>query len=327
MNNPYEENNLDSCVSIPPRGVTYALPYSDLTPLVKHRVGDLIVNSDWSKYYEPPQASTLAAGPLGWILEHKDLDLQFTHGAEHAIGEIAKRYSPDRIICPQYSYPGYQRIANQAGATLESYVDSDDLDARLEASPATMKSIVIVTFPGNPINNSIPLHSVTNLPCGAVIIDCTYGRLNGHELQSGAAAATEANIFTVFSLSKAYSLAGFRMGGIVANPKTLSSLKLNHRYWTLSSCAIYTALGDPAISETLDQSFDHLIQLSELIRVILRNMRIEIVGDETPLFTSARTDCDYNLIGKHFSDEVLRIDTCPQNVNRLSELFGSTNNV
>lgn len=324
MKRSCKERNLVSCVSTPPRGATYALPYLDVATVVKHRVSHLIINSDWSKYYKRPQESTLLEGPLGWVVQNKRVDVQFTHGAEHAIAEIAKRKSSDRILCPQYSYPGYQRIANQVGATLEEYVDSADLHARLNTASATT-STVIITYPGNPKNNSIPLESATSLRCDAVIIDCTYARLNGREMQHGAAAASGPNIFTVFSLSKAYSLAGFRMGGIVANPNTLSDLRLNHRYWTLSSCAVYTALGEPAIKESLDKSFYRLNQISESIRRIFRNMNIEIVGNETPLFTSVLTKYDYGLSGKRFSTDLLRIDTCPWNVNRLSDFAGRSN--
>lgn len=54
-------------------------------------------------------------------------------------------------------------------------------------------------------------------------------------------------------------------------------------------------------------------------------MNIEIVGNEIPLFTSALTKYDYGLEGKRFSTNLLRIDTCPWNVNLLSDLAGRSN--
>ncbi len=149
-------------------------------------------------------------------------------GSLDLIGCLMRVYSgPERsVLAPEHAYPFFKTAAQMADARLDTASEVDatvDVDALLGAvQPDT--GIVCVANPGNPTGTRITTSDIRRLRAGLrddilLVIDEAYGEFADH-LDGRCWDMVEAgNCVVLRTFSKAYSMAGFRIGwGLFPEP-------------------------------------------------------------------------------------------------------------
>lgn len=172
-------------------------------------------------------------------------------GSLDLIGSIARVYcGPGRaVLAPAHAYPFFRTAALMAGARFDTAPENGttvSVDALLSAvKPDT--SLVCVANPGNPTGTRIPASELRRLRDGLrgdilMIIDEAYGEFSDH-LAEPTFDLGQDNTIVLRTFSKAYGLAGARVGWGVFPPAVAAELRkvLNPNNITAASQAAATA--------------------------------------------------------------------------------------
>ena len=159
-------------------------------------------------------------------------NLIVTRGADDAIDILVRtfcRAGEDAVSICTPTFSAYAHFAALAGArVIEAPLDAEfDFSAArfLEqvSSEAGLK-LAFVCAPNNPSGNVVPLAEVERvcraLPDTIIVLDEAYIEFSEQESGASRAAETE-NLVVLRTLSKAYGLAGARVGCLIGHPATV----------------------------------------------------------------------------------------------------------
>lgn len=152
------------------------------------------------------------------------------------------------LFSPTYSL--HSSIPRITGTTVLR-VDRDnsflvDLDAAAEAIRRARPDVVIVCSPNNPSGACEPVATTRALAeeaPGMVVVDEAYIEFAGEGDSAASLLREHANLVIVRTFSKAWRLAGVRIGYMLADPATVAELKRVRLPYHLSSIAQAMALG------------------------------------------------------------------------------------
>jgi histidinol-phosphate aminotransferase len=131
-----------------------------------------------------------------------------------------------------------------------------DLDHALEVTARSRPEITIVCSPNNPTGGSEPLHTIETLleeSRGIVVVDEAYGEFADPDNSAKPLLSKHPNLVLTKTFSKAWRLAGVRIGYMLADPELVSELARVRLPYHLS--AITQVVGEAAIrhaGETLE---------------------------------------------------------------------------
>lgn len=163
---------------------------------------------------------------------------------------------PGRValsFAPTYSmYPEYARDAMTEWVTGRRAEDfSLDLDAARRLVLGRQPSVVLLPSPNNPTGTALPPEAVTMLceaaasyePGGIVVVDEAYGEFR----RTGTPSALELlprhrNLVVSRTMSKAFALAGARLGYLAADPAVCDAIRVVRLPYHLSAVTQATAL-------------------------------------------------------------------------------------
>jgi len=180
-------------------------------------------------------------------------NLWVTRGADDAIELLVRSFcnpGEDAIAISSPTFTAYERFAAVQGArVIDVALDSDfDLraDALAEAILADGKvKLAFVCSPANPTGNVVPpadiLALADRLPDTIVVADEAY--VEFAEVESLAReAATRENLVVLRTLSKAFGLAGARVGALVGHPDTVAMTSRASPFYPLPVPSIEAAM-------------------------------------------------------------------------------------
>lgn len=152
-------------------------------------------------------------------------------------------------FAPTYSmYPEYARDTHTAWITARREEDfSLDLDAARAAVREHRPSVVLLPSPNNPTGTALPLEAVTAL-CeavgdGLVVVDEAYAEFRRSGTPSALALLAEhRNLVVTRTMSKAFAMAGTRLGYLAARPEICDALRVVRLPYHLSSVTQAVAL-------------------------------------------------------------------------------------
>jgi histidinol-phosphate aminotransferase len=186
-------------------------------------------------------------------------ELLLTNGVDEAIHLLCETYleagDEALIVVPTYSM--YRIYALAAGAKLIPVAAGKDFlfptdDVCRNVSPRTR--LIAIANPNNPTGTVAPredlLRIARSAPNAAVLVDEAYFEFYG---QSMLAARNEfANLFVARTFSKAYGLAGLRVGVLVGTAEQMRAVRLVSSPYNVNAVALAClpeALGDQAYIE------------------------------------------------------------------------------
>ncbi|MFZ2502494.1 MAG: histidinol-phosphate transaminase, partial [Nocardioides sp.] len=208
---------------------------------------------------------------------------------------------PGRValsFAPTYSmYPEYARDSNTEWVI--GHRESDftlDLDAAVRRIHEVQPHVVLVPSPNNPTGTALPLEAVARLcaalPAGIVVIDEAYAEFR----RSGTPSALELlpnhrNLVVSRTMSKAFALAGARVGYLAAAPEIRDALRVIRLPYHLSAVTQAVALVALAHADSL------LARVDDLRRE--RDACVDWLRDEG--YEVADSDANFVLFGR-FAD-------------------------
>jgi histidinol-phosphate aminotransferase len=131
-----------------------------------------------------------------------------------------------------------------------------DLDHAVEETARSRPEITIVCSPNNPTGGSEPLHTIETLlerSSGIVVVDEAYGEFADPDNSARPLLGEHPNLVLTKTFSKAWRLAGVRIGYMLADPELVTELARVRLPYHLS--AITQVVGEAAIrhaGETLE---------------------------------------------------------------------------
>jgi aspartate/methionine/tyrosine aminotransferase len=215
-----------------------------------------------------------AKNGLAWV---EPKCLQVTAGATQALAAAARAVLDpgDEVIVPTPHWPLIRGIVTNAGAvpvevplTQRLYADARaDAAAILEPHIGPRTVALYVTTPNNPDGKVLDRRQLESLAELArrhqlwIFADEVYEDLNymGPHISIASFPGMAERTLTVFSLSKSYALAGYRLGYAVAAPDTMHALRkiVNHTVYNIPDVlqrAALAVLEDAASVRWLDEA-------------------------------------------------------------------------
>jgi histidinol-phosphate aminotransferase len=190
------------------------------SPRVLARIHQITAD-DLSRYPERESAEALVAGRLGLA----PLQVLLTNGVDEAIHLLCEAYldPEDEVIVVTPTFSMYEIFAEATGARVIRVQCADDLrfpfEKTLGAISAATK-LIAVASPNNPTGAAAGrenLLAIANAaPDAALLVDEAYFDFHGKTVMGDV--ATRSNLFVARTFSKAYGLAGLRIG-ILAGPR------------------------------------------------------------------------------------------------------------
>ncbi|MEQ9104607.1 MAG: histidinol-phosphate transaminase [Rhodothermales bacterium] len=216
------------------RSVPYKLNQNespfDLPPVLKRELLESWFQIPFNRYpSEQPDrlvhalATSLGVDPSGILVGNGSNELT------HTIGLCLIR--PDRpVVVPRPMFALYESVIRLFGGRVVGVAPRENLqfdtEALLDAIRTEDPDVSIVTTPNNPTGLAMPFRDVKRIvetARGFVVVDEAY-----HEFNPEASALTllpeHPNVIVVRTLSKAFGLAGIRLGYLVAHPEVTGHL-------------------------------------------------------------------------------------------------------
>jgi histidinol-phosphate aminotransferase len=155
------------------------------------------------------------------------------NGSNEVLTELLQAYGGPgrRAAVFEPTYLLHSRLAHLTHTEVEPLALPDDFvlgDAEVASVVAAAPDVVFVCSPNNPTGNAQPLSAIVGiaqgLPNALVIVDEAYGEF-APAASAQALIATNPNIAITRTFSKAFALAGARIGYVLASPAVVEDLQ------------------------------------------------------------------------------------------------------
>jgi histidinol-phosphate aminotransferase len=217
------------------------------SPTVLEVLGNF--SSEWLRRYPNAYgedfreaASKVLNVPSDWII--------VSNGSDELLNVVMRACTePGRKVAyPMPTYVLYRTLTQMQSAELVEIDYGNNYELPVDELIATNAAVTFIATPNSPSGHVVPIDELRKLArnlSGVLVIDEAYvdfAQENALELVK-----EFANVISIRTLSKGYSLAGIRLGFGIANPKLLSGLyKVKDSY---NIDAIAVAVGAAAISD------------------------------------------------------------------------------
>jgi histidinol-phosphate aminotransferase len=215
-------------------------------------------------------------------------------GADEILDIIAKTFIPPggRTVVAVPTYPMYRVVTEQRGATIVAVPRQGDaagwaMDVAGVRSATREAAVVWLCSPNNPTATAEPVGAIEALLAGLAedaaaagrlppiaVLDEAYAEFTGVSL---AGLRTRfANLVTVRTVSKAYALAGLRIGFGIATPAVIATMnpyRAPGSVSTVSVSVVTDVLRDPSI---LDANLDRVERERARLGAALREIGWEV---------------------------------------------------
>lgn len=211
-------------------------------------------------------------------------------------GRVALSFAPTYSMYPEYARDTMTEW--MAGHRAEDF--SLDLDAARRLVEERRPSVVLLPSPNNPTGTALPPEAVTMLceaaasyePGGIVVVDEAYGEFR----RAGTPSALELlprhrNLVVTRTMSKAFALAGARLGYLAADPSICDAIRVVRLPYHLSAVTQATALAALRHAPELLGKVDDLRAERDATVAWLREQGLEV----------ADSDANFALFGR-FAD-------------------------
>ncbi|MDU5026706.1 MAG: histidinol-phosphate transaminase [Cutibacterium avidum] len=208
------------------------------------------------------------------IAEHVGVDMrQVALGAGST--EVASQLmhalasTGDEIIFPWRSFEAYPILTQVAGATPVPVPLTEDLRHDLDAMSAAITDrtrLIFLCTPNNPTGTALHTDEVEEFLVKVpeevvVVIDEAYCHFNKEEGAVDGIGLLEhhPNVVVLRTFSKAYGLAGLRIGFAISSPEISEDLRRVATPFTVTSLAQQAAVASLAVEDQLDERIQQII--------------------------------------------------------------------
>jgi histidinol-phosphate aminotransferase len=194
-----------------------------------------------ARYPERQPVEEIAAA----YLQVSPKELLLTNGVDEAIHLICETYlEPGNEVClvvPTFSM--YEIFAAATGARVVSVPAAGNFDFPIESLKRQVTSstrLIVVANPNNPTGAAAPVEDLLSLadsaPSAALLVDEAYFEFHRETLASRWQGRP--NVFVARTFSKAFGLAGLRVGVLMGNSEQMNSVRRVTSPYNVNSVAL-----------------------------------------------------------------------------------------
>ena len=188
-------------------------------------------------------------------------NLLATNGTDEAIRVIFGTYigEGDRVVLPEPTYALFDLESAYAGADVVKVPYNKDLTFSREATLAAAKGarMTVVVTPNNPTGTAVPLDDMRELAKRSEIVLVDEAYFDFHKVSAIPLIEEYDNIIVTRTFSKAYGLAGMRLGFAIAAPGVIRTLRKVASPYSVNTivlkCAIATLEDRTYVSDYIDE--------------------------------------------------------------------------
>ena len=239
---PYGSPQLD----VPVRLYTNENPYSPPHPVVADIATAVASAAGQLNRYPDREAQALRADLAGYLGHGIDAaNVWAANGSNEVMLHVLQAFAgPGRTamsFSPTYSmYPHFARSTGTRWVAHPRRADfSIGLDDALDRIAEERPDVVLLTSPNNPTGTALPLETVAAIAeraPGLVVVDEAYAEFRRPGVPSALALLGEhPRLVVTRTMSKAFALAGARLGYLAADPQVVAALRLVRLPYHLST--------------------------------------------------------------------------------------------
>jgi len=221
-------------VKVPVGNITVKLNQNespfDLPSQLRQEIFDSWQEIAFNRYpnEQPDELTSLISSRIGWsekgiIVGNGSNELTYTLG-------LTFLSSGTKVVLPRPMFSFYERVVNLFGGEIVSVPPCDSMEFHiegiLEVIERTSPSVVIVTTPNNPTGLVVSLSSLQSIAKaapGLVLIDEAYVEF-ADQPSMVTVLGEFPNVILLRTFSKAYGLAGLRVGYLIGDPALMSEI-------------------------------------------------------------------------------------------------------
>ncbi len=178
---------------------------------------------------------------------------------------LARFRAPVLIVEPTFaefraaaSFAGATIVEHRASAEADFAVDLDSVDRLAVSSGAR---VIYVCSPGTPAGSHVPIERIAHFARrhaeATIVLDQAFLSLSEYAAEQSR--PVPSNVVRVRSLTKDHSIAGIRLGYLMASPDVAGRLEAARPPWTTSSVAQAAGLAALGASDFVEQSCRKLL--------------------------------------------------------------------
>jgi len=200
----------------------------DLDFAFKKKVVERLLNTNWNRYpnADNREIETKVAEYSGLAPEN----IAISPGSASIITTLLNYFAINkkRIVITQPSYSLFDYHCNTYNIPYEAWHLTADLEYDYQNMPVLgANSVLIITSPNNPVGNTMDVakleHLLTTNPGSYVILDAVYCEFGDVDVTP--LVKKHPNLIVLRSFSKAFPVAGLRLGYLCASPETAAIVK------------------------------------------------------------------------------------------------------
>lgn len=226
-----------------------------------------------TKYPERGHVECIAAKHFGLAPDA----VLLTNGVDEAIHLICETYlePSDEVVIVTPTFSMYALYAEATGATVRTIQSDATLQfpyKRVQDAIHASTRLIMLASPNNPtgsvINSDFLLELAASAPQAALLVDEAYYHFHGESVIN--ATSTVANLLVARTFSKAYGLAGLRIGLLAGHPEAIRFVRKVSSPYNVNSIALEClpeALADEAyIAWYADQVHQSRVQTEQSLQ-------------------------------------------------------------
>ena len=200
-----------------------------------------IAAENLTKYPEREHVERIAATHFGLTPEA----VLLTNGVDEAIHLVCETYlePQDEVVIVTPTFSMYALYTEATGATVRAIQADSTLQfpyKRVQQAVHIGTKLIMLASPNNPtgsvIESSFLLELAASAPQAALLVDEAYYHFHGESVLN--ATDTVSNLFVARTFSKAYGLAGLRIGLLAGHPETIRFVRKVSSPYNVNSIAL-----------------------------------------------------------------------------------------
>jgi histidinol-phosphate aminotransferase len=220
------------------------LDFNENTLAPSPRVQAVLANfsaDSLTKYPERGHVERIAARHFNLSPE----SVLLTNGVDEAIHLVCETYlePQDEVIVVTPTFSMYALYAEATGATVRSIQADSTLQfpyRQVRNAIGTSTRLIMVASPNNPtgavVESSLLLELAASAPQAALLVDEAYYHFHGESVLNDTNTVT--NLFVARTFSKAYGLAGLRIGLLAGHPDAMRFVRKVSSPYNVNSIAL-----------------------------------------------------------------------------------------
>ncbi|MEA1993674.1 MAG: histidinol-phosphate transaminase [Euryarchaeota archaeon] len=201
-----------------------------------------------------------------------------TNGADGAIRSVMDTYiaEDDKIVLPTPYFSMYKIIAEVRGAEVVAVPYNEDLSFPEKALLAQRGKLTVIVNPGNPTGSRIPRDTFIEIMGeveGIVILDEAYYQFAGESFID--LIERFDNLIVIHTFSKAYGLAGLRLGYIASASQNIEEIRKVNPPFPVSSAAVVAGRAAIADTEHIKRVVTEIRKEKEFLHTQLTKMGVK----------------------------------------------------